>query len=73
MLFFEALSIEVLHAAWSEREAIGAMVNSRLALLERFWELCGPVSYSGTSASATERVLASIARDWQHSIARMPK
>ena len=73
LLFFEALSIEALHAAWSERETIEAMVNSRLALIERFWELCGPVSYAGTSASATERVLASIARDWQHSVARMPK
>lgn len=64
LLYLEALAIEATMSA-SDRESIDAAVSARLALLERFWTLCGSVTYSaGADASLIERVFASVARDW---------
>lgn len=69
LLFLEALAIEA--SAHGDREAIDAAVFARLELLERFWNLCGPVVYAKNSASVLERVLAGIAADWQSGLVRM--
>lgn len=73
LLFFEALGIEASQSISTDRETVEAMVDARLALIERFWQLCEPVLYSATSTSVTERALAAIARDWRHTIASMPE
>lgn len=63
LLYLEALAIEARSCA--DRDAINDEVAAHLQLLERFWEMCGPVVYSATSASTLDRVMASIAADWQ--------
>jgi hypothetical protein len=63
LLYLEALAIEARSCA--DRDAINDEVAAHLQLLERFWDMCGPVVYSTTSASTLDRVMASIAADWQ--------
>lgn len=63
LLYLEALAIEAQSCA--DREAIDVDVATHLELLERFWEMCGPISYSVASDNTLERVMASIADDWQ--------
>lgn len=67
LLLLEALAIEATSCA--DRDGIDAEVAAHLELIERYWELCTPVTYSATSSSTVERVFASIAADWQSGLA----
>jgi hypothetical protein len=70
LLYLEALSIEADYARHengdSDRKA--AALQSRLDLLQRFWDVCGDVEYA--SNSPTHRVMSAIASDWRQSLAR---
>jgi hypothetical protein len=63
LMYLEALAIKA--RACADRDDINEEVAAHLQLLDRFWDMCGPVVYSATSASTLERVMASIAADWQ--------